>query len=67
MIVEWAPTWIANARFDGKALPEFLAALGFQNIVVDDYLKKTMSVSEMEAEFRKETSGKRFCNVLASK
>ena len=21
MIVEWAPTWIANARFDGKALP----------------------------------------------
>lgn len=59
---------MANAGFDGKALPEFLAALGFQNIVVvDDYLKKNMSVSEMEAEFRKDTSGKRFCNVLASK
>lgn len=68
LIVEWAPTWMANAGFDGQALPEFLKGLGFHDIIViDDYLKKTMSVSEMEEEFRKDTTGKRFCNVLASK
>lgn len=68
LIVEWAPSWMANAGFDGKALPDFLKGLGFQDIViVDDYLKKIMSVAEMKEEFRKDTTGKRFCNVLASK
>lgn len=68
MIVEWAPAWMLNAGFDAKIFPSFLQRLGFRKIfVVDDYLKKTMTLDEMEEEFRKDESGKRFCNLFASK
>lgn len=68
LIVEWAPAWMNNAGFDAKSVPDVLKGLGFTEIViVDDYLKTTMSVAEMEAEFLRDQSGKRFCNVLATK
>ena len=68
LIVEWAPAWMNNAGFDAKAFPEFLRSLGFTDIVVvDDYLKTQMTLAEMEDEFRRDQTGKRFCNVLASK
>jgi FkbM family methyltransferase len=66
LIVEWAPAWMDNAGYDGRSVPEFLRGLGFQQIVViDDYLRKRMTVAEMEEDFRRDTTGKRFCNVLA--
>lgn len=68
LIVEWAPAWMRNAGFDPEGFPDFLRGLGFSSIVViDDYLKTQMSLEEMEREFQRDTSGKRFCNVLASK
>jgi FkbM family methyltransferase len=68
LIVEWAPAWMNNAGFDAKAVPEVLKSLGFRELlVVDDYLRKTMSVAEMEEEFHRDQSGKRFCNLLATK
>lgn len=68
LIAEWAPAWMNNAGFDAKAFPDVLRGLGFTDIViVDDYLKRQMSLAEMEDEFRRDQTGKRFCNVLASK
>lgn len=68
LIIEWAPAWMSNAGFDAKIFPAFLKELGFSNVfVVDDYLQKIMSIEEMEGEFRKDTTGKRFCNLFASK
>lgn len=68
LIVEWAPAWMNNAGFEARTFPEFLRGLGFGEIVVvDDYLRKRMSIEEMELEFRRDVSGKRFCNVFASK
>jgi FkbM family methyltransferase len=68
LIAEWAPAWMNNAGYDAREFPSFLRSLGFTEIVVvDDYLNKQMSLEEMEQEFRADTSGKRFCNVLASK
>lgn len=68
LIVEWAPAWMRKAGYDPLELPAFLKSLGFEHLtVVDDYLKKTMTIEEMRAEFEKDTTGRRFCNVLASK
>lgn len=68
LIVEWAPAWMNNAGYDARAFPDVLRGLGFTDIVViDDYLRKRMSLAEMEEEFRRDQTGKRFCNVLASK
>lgn len=68
LIAEWAPAWMTNAGFDALAFPDVLRDLGFTDIVVvDDYLRKQMTLAEMEEEFRRDQTGKRFCNVLASK
>lgn len=68
LIIEWAPAWMSKAGFEPEEFPAFLKSLGFASLtVVDDYLQKTMSIEEMEAEFREDTSGRRFCNVLAEK
>ena len=68
MIVEWAPPWMKNAGYEPSEFPSFIESLGFGEIViVDDYLQKTMTLEEMESEFERDTSGKRFCNVLARK
>lgn len=68
LIVEWAPAWMNNAGFDATALPDVLQGLGFTGLlVVDDYLRKTMSVEEMQAEFQRDLTGKRFCNLMAWK
>jgi len=68
LIAEWAPAWMSNAGFAPAEFPAFIRGLGFTEVaVVDDYLKRLMSLEEMEQEFRNDTSGKRFCNVFASK
>ncbi|BET27581.1 hypothetical protein RGQ30_30820 [Limnobacter thiooxidans] len=68
MIIEWAPAWMSKAGFEPKEFPAFLKSLGFTSLtVVDDYLQKNMPIEEMEEEFRKDTTGRRFCNVLAQK
>jgi len=68
LIAEWAPPWMRKAGYDPAVFPDFLRDLGFERIVVvDDYLKKQMTLEEMQEEFRRDTSGKRFCNVFASK
>jgi FkbM family methyltransferase len=68
LIAEWAPAWMNNAGFDAAGFPAFIRDLGFRElVVVDDYLKTRMSVSEMEREFANDKSGKRFCNLLAVK
>lgn len=68
MIIEWAPAWMSKAGFVPSEFPSFLKSLGFTSLtVVDDYLQKTMSIEAMEEEFRKDSSGRRFCNVLAVK
>lgn len=68
MIIEWAPAWMKKAGYNPEEFPTFLESLGFKSIVVvDDYLQKTMTVKAMKEEFLKDTSGRRFCNVLASK
>lgn len=68
LIIEWAPSWMKKAGFEPKEFPKFLESLGFTSLtVVDDYLQKTMSIQEMETEFSKDTTGRRFCNVLAKK
>jgi len=68
LIVEWAPAWMKNAGFDWELFPLYLRELGFSNIIViDDYYKKQFTIDEMIAEFAKDTTGKRFCNILACK
>jgi FkbM family methyltransferase len=68
LIIEWAPAWMRNAGSDPELLPEYLAELGLTNLtVIDDWLGKTMSLGEMIDEFRKDQTGKRFCNLLAEK
>ncbi len=68
MIVEWAPAWMENAGYNSEKFPSFLNSLGFSKItIVDDYLKKEMSLGEMLLEYEKDKTGKRFCNILASK
>jgi FkbM family methyltransferase len=68
LIIEWAPAWMNHAGYDAPALPEFLRELGFREItVVDDYLQKPMTLEEMENEFRNDKTGRRFCNLFATK
>lgn len=68
LIIEWAPAWMKKAGYEPTEFPRFLQSMGFTSlVVVDDYLQKTMTIPEMEEEFRKDESGRRFCNVLASK
>jgi FkbM family methyltransferase len=68
LITEWAPAWMNNAGYNAHEFPNFIRRLGFTDIVVvDDYLNRQMSIEDMEQEFRVDTSGKRFCNILASK
>jgi methyltransferase, FkbM family len=66
LVVEWAPAWMKSAGYSATGFPDFLREMGFdQMVVVDDYLKTRMSVEEMEEEFRRDQTGKRFCNLLA--
>lgn len=68
LIIEWAPAWMNNAGYDAQALPAFLRELGFREItVVDDYRQKPMTLAEMEREFRDDTTGRRFCNLFATR
>ena len=69
VMVEWAPTWMKSSGFhDFIVLPKLLSEYGFKEIfAVDDYLKKILPVDEMIQEFAKDTSGRRFCNLFASK
>lgn len=68
LIVEWAPAWMKKAGFDPYVLPDLLFSLGFTRIVViDDWLKKILSLEEMMTEFSRDQTGKRFCNLYASK
>ena len=57
-----------KAGYEPTEFPDLLKSLGFERVVVvDDYLQKTMTIAEMEHEFEKDTTGRRFCNLLASK
>ncbi|MEW6204606.1 MAG: FkbM family methyltransferase [Pseudomonadota bacterium] len=68
LIIEWAPAWMKKAGYEPSEFPRFLQSLGFTSLViVDDYLQRKMTVQEMEQEFEKDITGRRFCNVLASK
>ncbi|MCE2744466.1 MAG: FkbM family methyltransferase [Burkholderiales bacterium] len=68
MIIEWAPAWMKKAGYEPNEFPKFLQSLGFNSLmVVDDYLQKKMTIAEMEKEFEKDQTGRRFCNVLAVK
>jgi len=68
LIVEWAPAWMKQAGHDPADFPRFLNSLGFSSLIVlDDYLGKKMTINEMEKEFERDITGRRFCNVLASK
>lgn len=68
LIIEWAPAWMQKAGYNPAELPGFLKSLGFAElVVVDDYLQQTMTIEAMEDEFQKDTTGRRFCNVLARK
>jgi FkbM family methyltransferase len=68
LIIEWAPAWMKRAGFDPSTLPDLLFSLGFTSVVVvDDWLKKILSLEDMMAEFAKDTTGKRFCNLYATK
>ena len=68
MVIEWAPAWMRAAGYDPESFPEFIASLGFKKIVIlDDWLQRVMTVSEMRSEFSRDTSTKRFCNIFALK
>ena len=68
LIIEWAPAWMKKAGYEPTEFPRFLQSFGFTSlVVVDDYLQQKMTVHDMEKEFEKDITGRRFCNVLASK
>lgn len=68
LLVEWAPQWMETAGYKASELPDLLQAYGFKEIyVIDEYLKETKSLDEMQVAFSADKSGRRFCNVFASK
>ena len=47
ILVEWAPTWMKNARIQAEELPNLLKRLGFDKLtVLDDFLGETYSVGK---------------------
>lgn len=68
VLVEWAPTWMINAGFRMEELPELLIDLGLTELtVIDDWLKQEWEVDEFIDIWKHDTTGKRYCNLLASK
>jgi len=68
ILVEWAPGWMETAGYDLNQLPDLIKEYGFKDIyVIDEYLKKKMTLQEMKREFSMDKSGKRFCNIFAKK
>lgn len=68
ILVEWAPKWMEVAGYAFHRLPDLLRAYGFTEIqVVDEYLKRRMTLPEMEGEFLADSTGRRFCNLFASR
>lgn len=68
ILVEWAPTWMKNAGIETEELTNLLTELGFDKLtVIDDFLCEAYSVEKFVAIAKQDTSGKRFCNLLAEK
>ena len=68
ILVEWAPGWMEMAGYDLNQLPDLIKSYGFKDIyVIDEYLKKKMTIQEMKEVFSLDKSGKRFCNIFAKK
>jgi FkbM family methyltransferase len=68
ILVEWAPGWMEMAGYKLNDLPDLITSLGFRKIyVIDEYLKKKLTLQEMKKEFSSDKSGKRFCNIFAIK
>jgi FkbM family methyltransferase len=68
ILVEWAPGWMEMAGHELNELPDLINSFGFKDIyVIDEYLKKRMTLQEMKKEFSLDKSGKRFCNIFAKK
>lgn len=67
MICEWAPAWMKNAGRDPGMLPLYLKELGFQVSVIDDWLGVEMSLDDFYVQLQLDKTGKRFCNLLATK
>lgn len=68
IIVEWAPAWMKKAGFEAEDLIDILIDYDFKEITaVDDYTQKFYSVETMLDHFKSDKTGKRFCNLIASK
>lgn len=67
LICEWAPAWIKNAGRNPDMLPLYLKELGFHISVIDDWLGVEMSLADFYVQLQLDKTGKRYCNLLATK
>lgn len=67
LICEWAPVWMKNAGRNPDMLPLYLKELGFHISVIDDWLGVEMSLADFYVQLQLDKTGKRYCNLLATK